>query len=384
MTDDWAGTRPFLNAVRDFERARPGVRVSVEALSIRQVADAVRAGISAGTPPDVAQYHGFAAAAQGLAAPLDDVWETALDASEFLPGAVEDVTWAGHRYGVPLDTNALVLVYNAGHFADRGLAPPSEWRTFADLKVAAGRLTEPAQGRRAIALPVTTWQVYGWIRANGGEILTVDDQGRVRMTLDAPAVVEALSFLGDLVRSGDAFVARDARSSDDAGALFLSGSASVLATGSWALASTSRNAPGTTFRTAMMPRGVSGHTVGSVMGGSSLFVPVGARHPQLARAFMQHLISDRYALTLARQEGRLPVRIRLYEDEYFQAPELRPFIDQLKTAHPYLLQAFPELQRFFSQAITSTLHDGLDARLALERAQRSAEATLEAAGAAKP
>jgi ABC-type glycerol-3-phosphate transport system substrate-binding protein len=379
MTDDWAHTRPFLDAVRDFERDRPGVRVSVEALSIRQVADAVRAGIGAHAPPDVAQYHAFAAAAQGLAAPLDDLWGTTLDASEFLPGAIEDVTWAGHRYGVPLDTNTLVLVYNAGHFADRGLAPPSEWRTFADLKAAAQRLTQPAQGRRALALPVTTWQIYGWIRANGGEILSVDEQGRVAVTLDAPAVVEALSFLGDLVRSGDAFLAGSARSSDDTGALFLSGSASILPTGSWALVSATRNAPAATFRAAMLPQGLSGHSTGSVMGGSSLFVPLGARHPALARAFMQHLISDRYALALAKQEGRLPVRTRLYQDAYFRAPELQPFIDQLKVAHPYLLQAFPDLQRFFSDAITRTLHDGLDARLALEQAQRGAQAALEQA-----
>lgn len=378
MTDDWARTRPFLDAVKDFERARPRVRVSVEAMSIRNVADTVRAGISARTPPDVAQYHGFAAAAQGLAAPLDDVWRTRLHASEFLPGAVEDVTWAGRRYGVPLDTNALVLVYNSGHFADKGLAPPNEWRTFADMKAGARSLTEAAQGRRALALPVTTWQVYGWIRANGGEILHVDAQGKVSMTLDSPAVVEALGFLADLVRSGDAFVAGSPSSSDDIGALFLTGRASILPTGSWTLASASRNAPGTTVRTAPLPHGTSGRSVGTVMGGSSLFVPVGARHPKLARAFMLHLISDRYALALAKQEGRLPVRTRVYDDAYFQDPALRPFLDQLPAARPYLLQAFPELQRFFSQAIARTLDDGLDAGLALGQAQQEAQAALDA------
>lgn len=376
MTDDWV-TPPFVSAVRDFERAHPDVRVDVDRAPISHMIDTVDAAIKSGVSPDVVQAHAFSAAAQGLAKPLDDLWEKGkpLDRSEFLPGAIDDVTWAGRLYGVPLDTNALFLLYDSDQFAAAKV--PEGPYTFASFEAAARALTTPDGTRRALAIPTSTWWTYGWIKANGGELLQVGTDGKVRLTLDDPGVVGALDYLARLVREKLAFPPRAADShSGDALALFRSGSASALASGSWDLAILKKDPAGEKYRSTLMPAGTPSAKSGSVMGGSSMFVPTGSQHRELAFQFMAHLVSDKYAVRLAKEEGRLPVRPSVYEDPYFKSPELQAVIEQLPTASPFKLSAFPEAHDVFADAIDEVLRGGRDAATVMAEAQQRAQALI--------
>jgi ABC-type glycerol-3-phosphate transport system substrate-binding protein len=375
MTDDWV-TPPFLDAVRDFEKAHSDVRVSLDKAPIKGMLEAIKGGVANGNAPDVVQAHAFSAAAQGLAEPLDDLWAKALEPSDFFPGAIEDVTWGNHRYGVPLDTNALVLMYNADQLRAAGATVPAGPMTFEDFRTLARAVTSPDGSRRGIAVPTSSWWTLGWIEANGGETVRVDGDGRPTFTLDAKVVVDAVGYLAALVRQGVAFPPAAANShATDALALFQTGSAAMHASGSWDLAKLRSGPQGGDYRAAPMPRGFSGLTNGSAMGGSSMYVPRGSRHRQLAFEFMVNLIDDRYAMRLARDEGRLPVRQRLYRDPYFADPNLEVFLEQLKTAHPETLSAFPEANAAFGRAIDQAIREGRDAGEALAEAQRAAEAS---------
>ncbi|MDQ4068093.1 MAG: extracellular solute-binding protein [Actinomycetota bacterium] len=377
MTDDWV-TVPFVDAVRTFERANPHVRVVIEKGPISVVTDAVRAGISSGAPPDVVQGHAFSAAGQGLAQPLDDLWAAHLDARDFFPGAIEDVSWAGRRYGVPLDTNAMVLMYNVDRLRSAGVPEPTPTMTFGEFEELARALTSADGQQRGLVVPNNTWWTYGWIKANGGETVEIGADGRARLTLDAPEVVEAVSFLSGLIQKGYAFPPRAADShTGDAKALFASGAAAVHASGSWDLVAMRRSLPGTNIRVALMPRGLTGTTEGSAMGGSSMWVPQKSEHRELAFKFMTHLIADHNALRLAKEEGRLPVRARVFNDQFFADPDLRVFLEQLKTAHPPKLGAFDEPSEQFTRAIEDVFRvGGTDARTALQHAQARSVAAL--------
>jgi multiple sugar transport system substrate-binding protein len=376
MTDDWV-TVPFVDAVRSFEREHPNVRVVIEKGPISILTDAVRAGISSGAPPDVVQSHAFSAAGQGLAQPLDDLWASHLDAGEFFPGAVEDVTWAGRKYGVPLDTNALVLLYNAELLRRAGVPEPRPDMTFTEFEALVQRLTTADGQRRGFVVPNSTWWTYGWIKANGGETVDIGNDGQVRLRLDSPEVVQTVSFLSGLIQKGYAFPPRAADSHNgDAVALFASGAVAIHASGSWDLVTLRRGLPGSDFRVALMPKGLAG-TSGSAMGGSSMWVPQGAEHRELAFEFMTHLISDGNALRLAKEEGRLPVRPRVFEDPFFSEPALQVFLEQLRTAHPPKLGAFDGPSEQFTAALEDVFRlGGADARSALQAAQAGALAVL--------
>lgn len=376
MTDDWV-TVPFVDAVRSFEREHPNVRVVIEKGPISLLTDAVRAGIGSGAPPDVVQGHAFSAAGQGLARPLDDLWAAHLDEAEFFPGAIEDVTWGGRRYGVPLDTNALVLLYNADVLRQAGVAEPRPDMTFSQFETLVQSLTTADGQRRGFVVTNSTWWAYGWIKANGGETIEFAGDGRPSLRLDSPQVVQTVSFLSGLIQKGYAFPPRAADShTGDAVALFASGAAAIHASGSWDLVTLRRVLPGSDFRAALMPKGPGG-VPGSAMGGSSMWVPEGAEHRELAFAFMTHLISDASALRLAKEEGRLPVRPRVFDDPFFAEPSLRVFYEQLRTAHTPKLGAFDGPSEVFAAALEDVFRPGgADARTALSDAQARALAVL--------
>ncbi len=376
MTDDWV-TGPFTDAVREFERTHPGVRVDIDKGPINRMADVVRAGISSGAPPDVVQGHAHTGAGQDLADPVDDLWEHhGITPAEYLPGAVEDVTWGGKRYGLPLDSNAMALLYNRALFDQAGVAPPDPTMTFLDFERLAERLTTPDGSRRALVVPIDAWVTYGWVRANGGELVQVDESARPNFSLNHPAVVETLDYLDRLVDTGVAFgpTGPDARSTD-AYALFRSGASAMYATGSWDLVRILREQPGGNYGVALMPRGVTGATQGTAMGGSSLWIPRGAENRELAFEFMLLLTSDRYALRLAKEEGRLPVRPRVLTDPYFGEPRLNVFVQQLATAHPPTLGAHQEAAEAFDDALNRILREDVAPRTALDDAQRRAVAS---------
>jgi multiple sugar transport system substrate-binding protein len=369
MTDDWV-TPPFVDAVRSFERDHPNVRVVVEKGPIRQMADAVRAGISSGAPPDVVQGHAFAAAGQGLAQPLDDLWAANLNREEFFPGGIEDVTWAGHMYGVPLDTNALVLMYNAAVFRAAGVPEPGPSMTFGDFENLARALTSPDGQRRGLSIPTSIW--WAWIKANGGETIDIDAQGQPHLSLDAPEVVSAVSFLADLVNKGYAYGPRAAEThTGQALALFGSGTAAMYASGSWDLIGLRKAFPDADFRVTLMPRGLTGTTDGTAMGGSSMFVPLKSPHRELSFQFMTHLIADDTALRFAKEEGRLPVRTRVFNDPFFATTDLKVFLEELKVAHPAKLEAFTDPAQEFSTALDDILKEGgADPATSLRQAQQ--------------
>ena len=376
MTDDWV-TPPFLDAVRDFERTHTDVRIAVDKRPIRGMLDAVQAVVNVDNAPDIVQAHAYSAAVRGLAQPVDDLWEGQLKPSEFFPGAIEDVTWAGRRYGVPLDTSALVLLYNADKFKERGLSMPTGAMTFGDLAELARKLSTPDGSQRAIALATSTWRTYGWIAANGGEWVRVGPDGRPQFSLDSPEAVDALNFLATLVREGLAFPPRASEThSSDVFALFQSGTTAMYTTGGWDAVKLRKSRPEVDYRALPMPRGSTGLTEGSAMGGSSLFVPKGSKNRKLAFEFMRHLIDDRYALRLAKEEGRLPVRPRVYVDPFFQDPILQIVLEQLKTARPEKIDAFPQASTALSAVLDQILRQEADAATALRQAQVKAQASL--------
>ena len=370
MTDDWA-TPPVLDAVRDFEGTHPHVRVVMDKAPIKGMLDSIK---GSSTPPDVVQGHAFAAAAQGVAQPLDDLWDEHLRADEFFPGPLDDVTFAGRRYGVPLDTNALVLLYNADHFRAAGIPLPDRPMSFPELEQVARNLAASGGGRAALALGTSTWQTFGWVGANGGDYVRIGNEARPDFEFDSPEVVGAIGFLAGLVEQGLALPPRAADThSSDVFALFESGATSMYTSGSWDIAKLRKSQPGVDYRAAPMPTGMTGATEGSAVGGSSLFVPKGSSQRKLAFEFMTHLISDRYALRLAQEQGRLPVRSRVYADSFFQDPSLQVVVDQLRTARPERIDSFPDAGRLLAVAIDQVLREQRDAEATLREAQAKAE-----------
>lgn len=378
LADDWASAPVVAEVVAEFERSHEGLRVQVQPAPFSQIPDLVRNGGELGDDYDVAQWHAFAAGADGLAQPLDDLWEEAgLTSERYLEGAVQDVTWDDEvRYGVPLDVNAMVLLANGTLLDEAGVSA-------ADLRDAE-RFVEVARDLRdvegvdhALTVSASTWAAYGWIRAFGGDVLVRTPDGQVTFTFDDPATIGALEALATLVADGSAPAPFAPDLALDAVQSFSQGSVALHASGSWDLTVTSRSSSAVAaedLEVLPLPRsGGDGVDAGTVLGGSSLFVPTGSEQRELAFAFMQALTTDEVAGQLALTEGRLPAARAVYDDPGFsQDPRIADFVAQLDDADVMPLIAYPGLDAAFTEALEAVLK-GADAGEVMAAVQSRAE-----------
>jgi ABC-type glycerol-3-phosphate transport system substrate-binding protein len=371
---DFVATDPLFQEVADdFEHAYPNVKVNIRAYVREALPGKVRAALQLGDPPDVVQGHVFAMAAQGFAEPLDDLWAEWGAESNFLPQAMNEVTWDRVKYGVPLDIYTLVLIYNKAAFQKAGLPYPDAdytWRQFTDD---AAALTGADKSRYGVGFTVEPWYVFAWLAEAGGDLMVGDPFIGYRFTLDDPNNIEALRYLTSMARDGfGPLPTSRPRDYEDPRKLFLDGKVAMFFGAPWDIHYIQAHSPNLPLGVIQLPKTPAGTGAASALGSTGLFVPRGARHRQVAFEFMKWATSDRYALLMARRLGHYPASAWLKTAPHFAGdPLLKPFLLQLDSARPYHLDAFPEAERVFAEAIKSAFY-GTDAADALHTAQQQA------------
>ena len=364
----------FRDMIADFERAYPNVTVSLQSAVPESIPGKVRVALQVGAPPDLVQGQVAAMAAQGFAEPLDDLWNGWDAQADFLPEAIRRVTWDGVKYGVPLDVYTLVLLYNKSYFEQAGLAYPNtsyDWRQFASD---AATLTRPSQGRYGLGFTVEPWYVFGWLAEAGGDLVAGDSFLGYKFTLDTGNNIEGLRFLTTMARNGyGPLPTARPRDYEDPRKLFLKGQIAMFFGTPGDVHYIRTQAPDFPIGVAELPKTPAGAGAASALGGTGLFVPRGSRHREIAFEFMKWAISDRYALPMARRLGRYPARTWLETAPQFAGdPALKPFLLQLNAARPYRLDAFPEVERAYADAIKAAFY-GTDPAEALHAAQKQAD-----------
>ena len=387
LAADYVDQPPIVDLLRDFQRAYPNITIHRTGVVWEDMPARVELAVRQGNPPDLAHAHAFAMAAQGLAEDLTDLWKAWGAESEFMPGAMDDVIWQKRMYGMPLDINALFTIYNRKTFAENGIALPTSNWTFDDFRSAATRLTTRDGSRYGTALSASGWALYGLVRAAGGDLLA-ERNGKVVATLDDPAVLKVFTLwhemgLRDHVGT---LPPPQPRQSDAPVALFEAGKIGLFLSGPWDLARIRSEAPKMMkdVGTAVLPRGTNIPAAGSVQGGGSLFVPRGARNREAAFELMKWATSDPYAHRLAVEMGRYPVKMTQYNDPDLKGDALlQPFIEQLKRARPYRLEAYRGADDAWVDTVQAIFQSGVDIPALLKEAQARAQRGVDEVETAK-
>ena len=124
---------PALDAMATIDAAfadQTGLTPTLTTVAHGTCADAPDFGVCAGTPYDVISWFpGYQLrrfAAQGLLAPVDDVWSVAK--GNFAPGFAATVTGAdGHVYGIPFDYYPWLFFYRKSLWRAKGYEIPATW-----------------------------------------------------------------------------------------------------------------------------------------------------------------------------------------------------------------------------------------------------------------
>lgn len=375
LADDWASAPAVVDAITDFE-AEHQVRVVVDRATFGQLEEFMLADRAGPREIDVSQWHAFAAGALGWALPVTERFAGEYPEGTFVDGAIEDVTWDGEVYGVPLDVNAVVLVVNTS-LLERYGHDLEDLRTWDGLAAVAASAAE--HGTRLMHLPASTWSMYAWVRANGGRWFERVPESGTRLLFDSAPVRETFDFLTDLTADGERMAIADDDTDTDAAAypLFLDEQTLLLASGTWDVARLIDDDPEFAWTVVPVPAGPSADGPATVLGGSSLYITEQADDPGLAWSFVTHMVRPEYAMGYAEDSGRLPGRTDVLADPFFDDVRYRVAVDQLPVASTMQLIVYPRVLDLATWTIRDVLNHEEPPGDPFGSLQQAAEALLE-------
>jgi multiple sugar transport system substrate-binding protein len=228
--------------VSRFDDARPGVRVSLEAVTNQaEYRDRILTSIAAGTPPDVFLLDNIdipSFAARDVLLDLTPyVARLGLDTADFDRRVRSIFTVDGQLLALPKGFTPMVVVYNRRLFREAGIPEPRGDWTWEEFLAAARALTRDRDGDGEVDQygaffdrRVFLW--ISWIWSGGGDVLCPDGK-RATGCLNSPETSRALRWYLDWVER-DSIAPRVhtlRRSLGDQFRLFNSGNVAMLTTG---------------------------------------------------------------------------------------------------------------------------------------------------------
>jgi multiple sugar transport system substrate-binding protein len=243
-------------------------------------------------------------------------------------GPLETNKYKGHYYGMPLDTNTRVMLYNKAVLAKAGVSQPP--KTFADLAALGDKLD--GTGDSAFAdNGLSGWNVLPWIWSGGGDI-TNADYTKATGYLNSDKTMAALQTLLDLYKAKQIppTLVGNKGGVPPGDGLAKAKYASIL-DGPWMYPIFKAQYPKFDVQAALVPS-LDGHSV-SVVGGEDVVMTKSSKNPALAAQFIRHLLSKPSQLAMAKV-GQMPVLSSLGADLASVQPYYGAFVEQLATARP--------------------------------------------------
>ena len=271
-----------------------GLTIEVEAMPQDSMRTALQTQLRSGEGPDVFNWgsgpgYAGALAEAGMLYDLTDAYEKyRWPVYDF---AKERVTFDGKTYGIPGEMETLGIFYNQDLLDRLGVRPP---KTIAELRAAATKV------KAAGVTPLAVSDKEGW---QGAHLLSmtlasrigskgVDDLIGGDASWDNPDVVRALQVWKDFQDSGHLPDSPTSVGYDAANALFYSGKAAMVPTGSWLISEIESNAK---FKVGYIPfPGEDGPGIFTGGLGSGPFVAAGTKKADAALKLVDFLASPEH------------------------------------------------------------------------------------------
>jgi multiple sugar transport system substrate-binding protein len=326
-TPNWGEARAKELADK-FMAANPGITVKMEVTVSNGLPAKVATALRSGSPPDLIEVqHGWVPeyAQANLVLPLDDVIQ---DRDDYIPAALDYVTWDGKLWGIPYRIETHGVIYNKGAFKTAGLDPEKPPQTWPELIDAAKKLTgKTADGKDQYGFAITGGGEFGntvfrslpFIWMNGGSIIS-DDMKSV--TVNQPPAVEAVKFYTDFLVTDKTSPPSTLQNDGTANRqLFIAGTVAMYQSGQFDIASIRKENPDIDIGVMMIPH-PEGKDTAAIIGGWSFVIPQDATNPDETRKFVQFLAESD---SMGFLTDTFPARKSAMELPRFQDPILANF-----------------------------------------------------------
>lgn len=360
-----------------FEAENPDITVEPTRYAYSDFKTALLTAISSGEVPDVARLDiawVSEFADQGALVQLDGNmpgFEEII--ADTFPGPLSTNFWKGHYYGLPLDTNTQVLLWNKSVFEEAGIsAPPATMEEFADIACTVNRTA--SEDRYGYAQGGTYfWAPAPIFYAMGGKV-TDEEITTATGYVNSPESVAAFTMLKELYDQScmspnllGGGIATDAGHAE--------GTYAMIIDGPWMVDIYKNNYPDFEVNFAPIPTGPDGMT-SSVVGGEDVVVMEGTANQEAAMKWAAYLLSPEAQKMMA-EVGQMPTLVSLVGDpampSYFNV-----FQEQLKTAqarvpHP----RWSDMDNAINNAYQRILNGDQTPQEALDQAAEEIDALLQ-------
>jgi ABC-type glycerol-3-phosphate transport system substrate-binding protein len=348
-----------------FKAKHPGVEVVDVAVPYDQLHQKLITAAAGGDLPDVVRSDiGWVPelAKLGVLEQLDKAmpdYKTIAD--RVFPGTLAPNKYKDGYYGLPLDTNTRVQMFNADTLAKAGVTEAP--KTFDDLKALGDKLS----GKNVMAFAdngLSGWNVLPWIWSAGGDIT---DPGYTKATgyLNSSQSLAGVQLLYDLYKKNElskGVLGGTGSTPTDQG--LAKGQYATILDGPWMFPIFASSFPDFKLQTAPVPAGPGGSI--SVVGGEDAVVMKTSKNKPLALEFARYLLSDEAQLAMAKV-GQMSVLKDL--DVVSVDKNYAPFVEQLKTAKPRpVVPAWPKIDDLLQKKLQAAFRGETTLQQALDSA----------------
>lgn len=320
----------IVRAAKVFEERNPGVKITIEGLSGKELISKYTTSAMAGSGPDVVALDNSGwpidLAAMGLILPLDE--QIADSSNDYLQGPLDSGMYEGSYYSVPWYFNNTGLYYNTRILNEIGKTEaPATWEEFEeDIRLATEK------GYAGVSTRLDGYAVFNMFFAADNPVIDTTGERPV-VTVNNESGKEAFEFWTGMHTKYNAFPEGMKDASDWAAAYttFVSDDCLFFICGDWAFANIQSGNPDMEFGLAPMPKG---KVQAVCLGGYNLAINSNTANPVLAWAFVEYLTSKEcdYVMT---EQGRIPGRTDVdYEPILEMNPSYNVFIEEAEYTVP--------------------------------------------------
>lgn len=336
--DKGTGENPFFmkEIIPAFEKAHPNIKIKATKMPNENLDQQVLTAAAGGSAPDVMRMDlTWVANFAKLKAlqPLDSFPGFDQIKGEVFEGPLSSNLYNSEYYGLPLNTNTKVGIYNKEILTEGGATEPP--KTIDELVQLAKNLK--AKGKFGITIGGTsTWDFLPWFWTLGGKV-TNDEFTKASGFLNSPESIKAMEtvvgwndegLLAPTITGGQPSTWDGLRDQDGGEkAKYM-----MINDGPWFF-SIFGDAVKDKMIPAVMPAGPDGKSH-SVVGGEDIVMFKGAKHPEEAWEFIQFMLSEEIQVKLA-SAGLIPTNKNAAQNPELStnAYYLTSYVQELETAN---------------------------------------------------
>lgn len=354
-----------------FQKKYPNITVKAVVYPYEGLHDKLVTGVAGGNVPDVMRMDIIWVpefAKMGALQAVDGMQGFSDIKSKVFAGPLATNAYKGKFYGVPLDTNTQVMIYNQDVLKAAGFAaPPATIDEFVKYMQAA-----TGNGKFAFAQSGTNpWTMLPLFWTLGGSV-TNPDYTKATGFLNSDASVKALSTLKDWFKGGAPSLLGG---QPDTWGGFKAGTYGAIQDGPWAFAALQPDLKDKMVG-APIPKGPAGSI--SVVGGEDIVMFANSQHKNEAWTFIQYMLSDEAQQIMAKV-GQMPVtQSASGSDAVKQTAYYAPYVTQLATAQPRTpVPAWTQMEKIIADAFESVFRDKATPQDALTKAAQQIDPLLQ-------